>query len=126
MQYLHLTSKQVSFLQDQIKEGYYSGEQLQMVNLLIDEEISGLTKGAIALVYSHLVPRDEDSIYNPLSQWDAFQVETIEVPGITFAISKMQLVKLQRYIDDYVSGLLTNQEVLKRVIESGGSIIKFG
>jgi len=78
------------------------------------------------LVYSHLVPRDEDSIYNPLSQWDAFQVETIEVPGITFAISKMQLVKLQRYIDDYVSGLLTNQEVLKRVLESGGSIIKFG
>jgi len=126
MQYLHLTEKQVSFLQDQIKEGYYSGEQLKMVNLLIDEEVSGTTKGAIALVYNHLVPRDEDSRYDPLSQWDAFQVEIVEIPGITFAITKMHLVKLQRHIDDYIAGLLTKQQMFKKALEASGSIVKFG
>ncbi|MAO19669.1 MAG: hypothetical protein CMJ25_02860 [Phycisphaerae bacterium] len=126
MQYLQLTTKQVEFLQDQIKEGYYSGEQLQMANLLIDEDISGLTKGAIALVYNHLVPRDEDSRYNPLSQWDAFQVEIIEIPGMTFAITKMSLEKLQRHLDDYAQGLLTKQEIFKKALESGGALVKFG
>ena len=126
MQYLHLTEKQVSTLQDQIKEEYYSGESLQVVKLLIDPDVSGHTKGALALVHNHLVPFDNDSRYQSLSQWDAFQVELIEIPGITFTITKMHLVKLQRYIDDYTGGLITKQEMLKKVLESYACIVKFG
>lgn len=126
MQYLHLTEKQVSTLQDQIRDEYYTGESLAVANLMIDPDVSGHTKGALALVHTHIIPFDDDSRYQSLSQWDAFQVELIELPGITFAITKMHLVKLQRFIDDYAGGLITKQEMLKKVLESHACIVKFG
>ena len=125
MQYLQLTDAQMGTMRDQLAKGdYFDKVGTKIVELLLDDEIPGYTKGVLALEHSNLIPFDAVNSHI-LPGYRAFECELVEFEKLAFVITKMKLQSIQCYIDEYNQGTKTAHEMKRAAETAGGCVIRF-
>ena len=125
MQNLQLTEAQKSTMRDQLAQGdYFDKVGARIVELLLDDEIPGYTKGVLALEHSNLIPYDRDNAHI-LPWYRATECELVELEKIAFVVTKIHLQNLQHAIDQYVHGTKTVHELKKSAEGLGACVIRF-
>jgi len=125
MQFLLLTDAQKSTMRDQLAQGdYFDGVGAKIVGLLLDPEVSGYTKGALALEHNNLIPYDKDNAHI-LPWYRASHCELIEFEKISFVMTKMNLKSFESHIEEFTQGTKTLHEFKQAAEAVGACIIRF-
>jgi len=125
MQYLQLTDAQKGTMRDQIAKGdYFDKVGTKVVEMLLDDEIPGYTKGALALEHYNMIPYDSATSHI-MPHYQATQCELVEFEKIAFVITKMNLRAIQSHIDEYNQGAKTVHELKKAAESMGACVIRF-
>jgi len=125
MQYLQLTEAQMGTMRDQLAKGdYFDKVATKVVEMLLDDEIPGYTKGVLALEHSNLIPYDAVNAHI-LPGYRAFECQLVEFEKLAFVITKMNLQAIQSHIEEYNQGTKTAHELKRAAETAGGCVIRF-
>ena len=125
MQFLLLTDAQKSTMRDQLAQGdYFDKVGQKIVELFLDPEVPGYTKGALALEHSNLIPYDRDNAHI-LPWYRASHCELVEFEKISFVMTKMNLKSFESHIEEFNQGTKTVHEFKSAAETMGACIIRF-